>query len=107
MSLDEVGEMMLISIQNVLVMACCKVFGQIFSMERPQVLTAPVVLAVLSGSILIAPDYFDLEWFSESILQPLNVGICYIFIPVIWIILKIREKKGRKGIDNRGDSVVN
>jgi spore germination protein KB len=77
-----------------------KICGEIFSKvtekknDKPYILSA-AILALLPA-FLAANTAFDLNYFSEMIIPGINMLIIFVMLPLIFVIGKIRIKKGKK-----------
>ena len=77
-----------------------KICGEIFSKvtekknDRPYIISA-AILALLPA-FLAANTAFDLNYFSEIIIPGINMLIIFVMLPLIFVIGKIRGKKGKK-----------
>ena len=85
---------------TMMVKAAARSFARALGAEQEKSCVTPVLLLILTGSALIASNSFALATWMESILTPINLVVGFVFVPIIWCVVKVRKKLEKKAAKN-------
>lgn len=82
---------------SMLLKICGEIFSKVTEKKKDRQYSISAAVLSLIPAYLAANSAFELNFFSEKIIPGINMLIIFIMLPLIFVIGKIREKKGKKG----------
>ena len=82
---------------SMLLKICGEIFNKVTEKDKERQYTVAAAILALIPAFFVAGSAFDLNFFSEKVIPGVNMLMIFIVLPLIFVIGKIRAKKGKKG----------